>query len=168
MPEFADIYVLGKERKADAINAFLDHYLPLREESADEYEVPQYSKSPKHVFKDAKVLIDYCCANKNEAYSVYWQHLSNDFPQHVMVFFLSDGGIVFGISTPSEDSEKVDQISIDLGGWFKTKEVIVTYEDLPPDSIETFKAFFDSLPEAKDKKSADAVRRLRAHKPIKF
>jgi len=47
MPEYSDIYVISDKRDKNTIDLFLEHFLPKREESADEYEVPQYSENPE-------------------------------------------------------------------------------------------------------------------------
>lgn len=82
-----------------------------------------------------------------------------------MVFFLADGGIVFGISIPVENSARVDQISRRLQAWFETDKVIITYEELPPESMDAFDALFQSLPEATGAAGAPELGAPRAHKP---
>ena len=165
MPEYADIYVLGRKRCPDAIIGFLDHFLPSRRESADEYEVPQYSKAPHTVFNTADNLIAFCCQNPKEPHTSYWQSEAED--EHAEVFFLKDGGLIFGISTPADNHSKVDAVSNELVRFFDTDEVIVTYEDLPPASVHDFHSFFANLPRIDDAASAEAARRTRAHRPIK-
>ena len=165
MPEYADIYVLGGKRSPDAIIGFLDHFLPSRRESADEYEVPQYSDAPYTVFKTADELIAYCCQNPKEPHTIYWRSDAED--EHAEVFFLKDGGLIFGFSTPADDYSKVDAVSNELGRFFDTDEIIVTYEDLPPESTLDFHSFFANLPTIGDAASAEAARRTRAHRPIK-
>lgn len=164
MPEYADIYVLGTKRSPDAIIAFLNHFLPARRESADEYEVPQYSKAPDTVLKTADELIAYCCQNPKEPHTIYWRSDAED--EHAEVFFLKDGGLIFGFSTPADNHSKVDAVSDDLGHFFGTNEVIVTYEDLPPESVADFHSFFARLPRIDDAESAEAARGTRAHRPI--
>ena len=161
MPEYADIYALASERTERAITEFLDHFLPGRVESADEYEIPQYSSSPTIVYTKASDLIRHCCDNSNEVHTVYWR--SDIQPEHAMVFFLGDGGLIFGVSTPAEDHQRVDLVADNLGRFLNTEEVIVTYEDLPPESSEGFRSFFHGLPPLPD----ETARHSRAHRPIK-
>lgn len=165
MPEYADIYVLGRERSPDLITRFLDRFLPSRSESADEYEVPQYSGAPLWVFRTADELIRHCCQHSMEVHGIYWR--SNARDEHAEVYFLEDGGLVFGISTPAEDHARVDAVSSELGRFFETEEIFVTYEDLPPDSVDGFRRFLASLPEIVDQAAAEAARRTRAHRPIR-
>ena len=161
MPEYADIYVLGSERTEQAIGDFLDHFLPSRIESADEYEIPQYSESPDVVYTKASDLIRHCCKNRNEVHTIYWR--SDAQPEHVMIFFLRDGALIYGISTPADVHQQVDRVAADLGVFLDTEKVIVSYEDLPPESSEGFHAHYGSLPP----NPGEAARRCRAHRPIK-
>jgi hypothetical protein len=161
MPEYADIYALASKRTEQAITDFLDHFLPGRIESADEYEIPQYSGSPITVYTHAEDLIRHCCGNPNEVHAIYWR--SDQQSEYAMVFFLEDGGLIFGVSTPAEDRHRVDWIADELKRFLDAEGVIVTYEDLPPESTEEFVAFFQSLPSHPD----DTARRSRAHRPIK-
>jgi hypothetical protein len=161
MPEYADIYALASKHSEQSITEFLDHFLPERVESADEYEIPQYSDAPAAVYTKASDLIRHCCDNPHEVHTVYWR--SENQPEHAMVFFLGDGGLIFGVSTPAEDHNRIDLVADDLGRFLKSEEVIVTYEDLPPETSEDFRSFLRALPTKPD----ETVRRSRAHRPIK-
>ncbi len=161
MPEYADIYALPGERTEQVITEFLDHFLPDRVESADEHEIPQYSSSPTTVYTKASDLIRHCCDNPTEVHAVYWR--SENQSEHAMVFFLRDGGLIFGVSTPAEDHRRVDSVADDFGSFLDTEEVVVTYEDLPPESSKDFHSFFQSLQPNPD----ETARRRRAHRPIK-
>jgi len=161
MPEYADIYALASKRTEQVITAFLDHFLPDRVESADEYEIPQYSSSPTTIYTKASDIIRHCCDSATEVHAVYWRSESGS--EHAMVFFLRDGGLIFGVSTPAEDHRKVDSITDDLGRFLDTEEVVVTYEDIPPESSEDFRSLFQSLQPNPD----ETARHSRAHRPIK-
>ena len=144
MPEYADIYALGRERSEAAIKGFLDRFLPFRVESADEYEVPQYSSEPHTVFSTADDLIEYCCNNPAEQHAIYWRSQTRD--EHAEVFFLRDGGLIFGLSVPSEDNERVDGLYTRITRFLKTDLVFVTHEGLPPRTSEGFRDLLNSLP----------------------
>ena len=59
MGQFADIYVAVKTRsKQQGIN-FLNHFLPNRVESADEYEFPQYSSNSEIEFDSVNDLMNH-------------------------------------------------------------------------------------------------------------
>ena len=161
MPEYADVYAIGRERTERAITQFLDFFLPSRVESADEYEIPQYSDSPTIVYTKATDLILHCCANPNEVHAIYWR--SNEQPEHAMVFFLADGGMILGVSTPAENSKRVDQIAIKLERYISSDNVFITYEDTPPESISEFLTLLNSL----DSAPYELARGTRVHRRIK-
>jgi hypothetical protein len=45
-----DIYVLAPERTASTVDRFLAKYVPEREQTAIDYEMPEYSNAPVAVF----------------------------------------------------------------------------------------------------------------------
>ena len=161
MPEYADIYALSERRTTQAITDFLDRFLPSRVQSADEYELPQYSDSPIAVFTNASDLIHHCCENPHEVHALYWR--SDATPEHAMVFFLADGGVVLGMSTPAEDSRRVDNIARTLEQFVANEDVIVAYEDTPPASSHAFRALVQRL----TRKPDESARRGRVHRPMR-
>ena len=161
MPEYADVYAIAGDRTERTITQFLDCFLPSRVESADEYEIPQYSDSPTNVYTKATDLILHCCANRNEVHAIYWR--SNEHPEHAMVFFLADGGMILGVSTPSENFKRVDEIAIKLERFIGSDNVFITHEDTPPESIAEFLTLLNSLESAPD----ELARGTRVHRRIK-
>lgn len=161
MPEYADIYALSSKRTEQAITEFLDQFLPERVDSSDEYEIPQFSSSPTIVYTKASELIRHCCDNPTEVHAIYWR--SENQPEHAMVFFHEDGGLILGVSTPADDHHRVDLIAHDLGRFLKTEKVIVTYEGLPPESTVEFLSILKTLPP----NPGETARCGRAHRPIK-
>ena len=161
MPEYADVYAIGGDRTERAITQFLDCFLPSRVESADEYEIPQYSDSPTIVYAKASDLILHCCTNRNEVHAIYWR--SDEQPEHAMVFFLADGGVILGVSTPAENSKRVDQIASRLERYIGSDNVFITYEDTPPESTQEFCALLNSLDSSPD----ELARETRVHRRIK-
>ncbi|MDB5348119.1 MAG: hypothetical protein JWP89_6496 [Schlesneria sp.] len=161
MPEYADVYAIGGERAERAITGFLDCFLPSRAESADEYEIPQYSNSPTIVYRKASDLIRHCCTNQEEVHAIYWR--SNEQPEHAMVFFLADGGVILGISTPAGNSERVDEIASDLERYIGSDNIFITYEDTPPESTQEFYALLNSL----DSDPDELARETRVHRRIR-
>jgi len=161
MPEYADIYAIGGDRTERAITQFLDCFLPSRVESADEYEIPQYSDSPTTMYTRASDLIRHCCTNQNEVHTIYWR--SDERPEHAMVFFLADGGVILGVSTPADVSKRVDQIASTLERYIGSDNVFITYEDTPPESIREFCTLLKSL----DSDPDENARGTRIHRRIK-
>jgi len=87
MPEYADIYVISNKRDKNTIYAFLDNFLRNREESAAEYEIPQYSENPEILFQSAGQLIDHCTKNREVEHSIYWASSNDTKLEHGMLFF---------------------------------------------------------------------------------
>jgi hypothetical protein len=138
MPEFADIYVLSKSRKPASVLSFLDTFAARREEAADEYEIPQYSQSPTHIFSSAEQLIDHCCSNVEETHAIYWR-ISSGQASHAMVFFLSDGHVIYGLSVDAEDKREVEHLRQVLADHVGSSETLELWESPPPDSALEFR-----------------------------
>lgn len=103
MPEYSDIYVISERRDESTIDAFLNHFLPKREESADEYEYPQYAHNSEIVFERVSEVIAKCIEDSTAEYNIYWRATENAKPEHAMVFFLSDGNVIYGLSTDASN-----------------------------------------------------------------
>jgi hypothetical protein len=99
-----DLYVLAPQRSAAIVVRFLDHFLPIREPSATDYPVPEFSDNPSQVLTRPDEVIHYSVACKTAAQSIYWRRLDDGEPRHAHVFFLADGGLVLGLSI-SEPTE---------------------------------------------------------------
>ena len=137
MPDFADIYVLSKSRSSEAVLAFLETFAKSREETAEDYEIPQYSESPKQVFGNAESLIEHCCVNANEPHAIYWR-ISSSQAAHAMVFFLSDGHVIFGLSVDSENEVGISKLQRKLIEHTQSSQSLITWERPPPDSAVEF------------------------------
>ena len=128
---FADCYVLTDSRTKEFINAFLDKFLPDRQESADEYEIPQYSNNPTVISKTADKLIELLERNKNEIHTIYWRNNSKTTVQNAMCFFTDDGQVIVGLScqTKYPDTSIEDSYLKDLKNFCKSERGYVTYEE---------------------------------------
>ena len=97
-----DCYVLVNSRSPEAIQRFLDRFVPVREEMASEYEVPQYSESPHHIFQTASELLQYLANHPEEHHAIYWRSVDQSVAERAMVFPTDDGAVIFGLSCPTE------------------------------------------------------------------
>jgi len=136
---YSDIYSLVESRDKTLVRAFLDNFLPNREEAADEYEVPQYSENPSIVYKNAEELIEYMNNNSNEVHAIYWRSLSDGDPKDAMVFYTSDGCMILGLSI--EDEEKEQYYLRKLMSFTNSDISGIAYEQAPPDTKSEFKEF---------------------------
>ncbi|MEZ4805711.1 MAG: hypothetical protein R2852_09575, partial [Bacteroidia bacterium] len=75
MGYLADIYVAVETRSKTKAVDFLNHFLPKREESADDYLIPQYSDNPIQEFNNACDLMIFMELNPEYTQSIYWRNL---------------------------------------------------------------------------------------------
>jgi hypothetical protein len=100
---YTDIYVLTQDRSVNAIESFLNHFLPDRDEHATEYEIPQYAKKPEKIFNSAAQLMDYCHKNPSAEHTIYWSNTGTGEPKYAIVQYTSDDACVLGLSVNDED-----------------------------------------------------------------
>jgi hypothetical protein len=139
MPEYSDIYVISDKRDRKTIENFLHNFLPKREEIADEYEVPQFSDNPEIIFEKAVELIAYCENNKNIEHAIYWRATENSKPEHGMVFYLSDGFVIYGLSTDAANQEYASELLNELKEYFGTTHGYIGHEASP--DVENYSEF---------------------------
>jgi hypothetical protein len=135
MPGYFDIYVLAPDRSATTASRFLLEFAPRRQQSAAEYEFPQFSDRPTTVLLTAQEAIRYCIEHPSEPQSLYFRNLA-DRPAHVMLFFTADQGLIFGLSV--EQAEAEDRFRR-LCDWAGTQIGYVTFEEPPPATANEFR-----------------------------
>ncbi|PTB92994.1 hypothetical protein C9994_13410, partial [Marivirga lumbricoides] len=109
MGYLADIYVIKESRSKKMGIDFLNHFLPFRKESADEYEIPQYSENPNQKFNNAEDLMTFLESNAEYSQSIYWRNTEEkSLNKHGMIFYTSDGNMIFGISRNADMSGNLD------------------------------------------------------------
>lgn len=135
---FADIYVIKKSRSKKLGEDFLNHFLPNREESASEYELPQYSDDPKILFNKAYDLMEYLEKNNNDNHTIYWRNLDSNNPnRHGMIFYTTDGYMIFGISVDADPENEAECLS-EMKDFLKSDRGYITYECPPETTFEEF------------------------------
>lgn len=138
---FADCYILSNNRNKTFILNFLENFLPVREESADEYEVPQYGEKTDMIFSSALELIDFLIENPQESYAIYWRNLDKSDLSHAMCFFTNDGNIILGISTKTKypNTEIEDNVFKKMQDYLSSEEGYITYEEPAPKNAAEFR-----------------------------
>jgi len=116
------------------IAKFLDHFLPDREETADEYLVPQFSETPKIEFRDAEKLLAYLCETPDEPHAVYWRSKADCDPGFAMVFPTTGGQIVYGLSVGENELEFLET----LKSFVDSPIGYIDFENPPPDNPTDF------------------------------
>jgi len=131
MPECSDIYVISEKRDLKTVEGFLDKFAPKREESAVEYEVPQYSENLKLMFKSAVELIRYCIKNSSTEHTIYWRALDDNKPEHAMVFYLEDAYVIYGLSTDAMDQKYVKSLLEHMKSYLGSSLAYIAHEASP-------------------------------------
>ncbi|MFK7747373.1 MAG: hypothetical protein AB8B65_03205 [Kordia sp.] len=144
MGYFADIYAIKKTRSKKIADNFLNHFLPNRKESADEYLIPEYSDNPTHKFDNADELMCFLEKNKNYPNRVYWKNVDEkNLNKHGMIFYTEDGTMIFGISREVDMSGNLnttneDQCLAEMKKYFDTNLGYIHYENPPAESYKEF------------------------------
>ena len=139
MPSYFDIYVISESRSVKAIEGFLEEFLPSRAESADEYEFPQYADSPDIVLKNAADVIEKCSKEKGLEYGVYWRANKVEKPEHAMVFFLSDGYVIYGLSTDDAYPDYANHLLHEMKAFLNSNLGYIGHEASP--DVSNFSEF---------------------------
>ena len=151
MGYLADIYVIKKTRSKKLADDFLNHFLPNRKESADEYFIPEYSDKPTHEFDNASELMCFLEKNKNYPNRIYWRNTDQEnLNKHGMIFYNKDGTMIFGISRNTDmsgnlNTENEDQCLTEMKKYFDTNLGYIHYENPPADSFKEFVEIINKL-----------------------
>ncbi len=136
----ADVYVLANERTAAAAASFLDRFLPDRVAAAADYPVPEYADPPQRVFSDPADVIEWCASRADESYAVYWLNArAGSEPHSAHVFFLSDGGMVLGLSIGRNDAGEPEELLRRLLSFAGSHVGYWTHEEPPAQSTGEFR-----------------------------
>lgn len=137
---YADCYVLVHRRDRQFVHAFLNQFIPVRSESASEYEVPQYSKEPTVLFKSSDDLLDYLAHHPNEQYGIYWRNEQPGEVRGAMCFSTNDGYIIMGLYCDTRHSDtSIESAALQQIMAFCSSDIgYITYEDLPPANSKEF------------------------------
>lgn len=144
MGYLADIYLIQKSRSKSKGIDFLNAFLPSREESCDEYLIPQYSDNPIEEFDNADDLMTYLESNPECSQSIYWRNKDENNPnKHGMIFYTKDGNMIFGISRNADmsgnlNTDNEDECLKEMKVFFKSEMGYIHYENPPADSYAEF------------------------------
>lgn len=145
MPQYADLYFLIESRDKRKVCAFLDTYLPEREETADDYVVNNGDESL--VLTDLNALMDYLEQNTNVDQVIYWRNLDAlNIHRYGMVFYTDDGYMIFGISMEGRlpnDGHVEDEFT-QLKANLKIAIGCITIEESPPVNSVEFRSFCEN------------------------
>jgi len=152
-----DIYVLAPERTAAMVERFLVRFLPQRERADADYTVRLGGHELAEVIDTSEELAAFCEARPGADARAYWNTRSGGDPRSAHVFFLSDGGLLLGLSVAAEDEAAWDRWVDDLRVFAKARHGYWMSECPPEDSVAEFVASAQSL--CRDRRSDDSRRR---------
>lgn len=142
MGYFADIYDIKKTRSRRLANEFINYFLPNNEERTKCYELPQFGKETILKFSNVNKLIDYLEINPNETYQIYWKNLDDKNPNCFgMLFYTSDGCIIFGISRDTFIKYKMnneDYCLEQMKNFLGSDKGYICYENMPEMTYKEF------------------------------
>jgi hypothetical protein len=132
------VYVLAPARSMANVTAFRERWLEGFEQSADEYEFPQYAASPDHVHASPWPLIDELLRETDEPHALYWHNPRAGEVGNAMLFFTSDGAMIAGLTVHDEEPISVARYLGALGDTLHADYGYVVWEEPPPDTREEF------------------------------
>ncbi len=140
MPLYSDIYVISEKRDRKSVEDLLNEFLPQLDETADEYEFPQYSDSAEIVFSSVDDALEKCISEQDIDYRIYWRALNDEKLEHAMLFFLADGYVIYGLSTNDAYPKYASELLLRLQTFLESNLGYIGHE-APPDAenLEQFK-----------------------------
>jgi hypothetical protein len=133
VPPYHDIYVLARERSAAEAEQFLEAFAPNRVQSAAEYTFPERAGKPGPVFTAALEAIRYAALCPGAEQRFYFRNL-DEGPDHIMLFFTSDGGLILGLSVAWNEERAFAQLKRHAGSEIG----YITFECPPKDTAAEF------------------------------
>jgi hypothetical protein len=133
-----DIYMLSKRRSAQSVLDFLNAFCPMCEESATEYEFPQYSEAPVEVFNQVTELMHRLEQDHAEAYLLYWDCLDSGVVKNAIASFTQDGGLILGLSVNEDKFERIADWLERMNAITNGQYGYATFEEPPVETIDSF------------------------------
>jgi hypothetical protein len=115
-------------------------FAPQREQTAVEYEFPEYAEKPLVIKRSAHEAIQYCEDHPSEAHRLYFRNLGSG-PSHAMLFFTSDGALILGLSVSEHEEEWFARLK-----EFAASEIgYITFESAPAATAGAFRELAASI-----------------------
>ncbi len=150
---YADCYVIQKSRTQKKIEEFLNHFVPNRQATQDEYVInfPEWyflGYGIKHkIYYDAKDVFE--CMEKviDIEYALYFHNQDKTIIRGAMIFYGTDGCTILGLwcGTKYPNTEIEDKVFDLLKEFAKSNEGYITYESPPELDYLAFKKKMERL-----------------------
>jgi hypothetical protein len=161
-----DIFALAPNRSRSTVTRFLDRFLPAGERRDADYTVYVDSAEPTAVFETPDMLFAFCEAELRARSRGYWINRTAGVPHSAHVYFLSDGGLVLGLSVSApltgaaRDQPNWDRWLAKLQEFAGSNYGYWTCECPPEDTIGEFMSLAQRLAEpgaAADRGNGDGL-----------
>jgi len=130
-----EYYVLGANRSARLVCAFLDCFLPRRTAFIEEYPVPECADQPMFVLQTEQEILTYLEEHPSEPYGLYWNDADPASAGQAMAFYTRDGKLIFGLA----DQEEVVTAKLqELVSFVGSSYVLRGSEQRPPETASEF------------------------------
>ena len=126
--ETYEVYFLCPVRTKELGLEFLDCFLPVREDCADDYPYPEYTDSAKLVYDSIDELLGVLETDTSAEYSLYWRGGPGSNYAQAMLFFTNDGNLVVGLAVYGEPRERV---FTEIAEFTKGAYGYVDFENVP-------------------------------------
>jgi hypothetical protein len=105
------VNVLLEDWTSEAFTRILDHFIPNRAETAEDFEFPQFSEEPEFLTTSSLEVVKRLEGRTGETYQLVWRNTSNASPGVIAAYFLEDGEVAISLamvaSSPEEALEQV-------------------------------------------------------------
>jgi hypothetical protein len=133
-----EAYVLLRNRKYERCKAFLEHFVPARQELAEDYPVPEFAEEPVKLCRGEDEILRFL-AGTRDSYSIYWSNAVDDAKvKQAMVFFLSDGSMILGLAIHGESEQLAREMLRELVEFSMASLGYVAFDERPPDTSLAF------------------------------
>jgi hypothetical protein len=130
-----ELYALGSNRSTRFAIAFLDHFAPNRKPCSDDYPVPESVDQPEVIFESEAEILAYLEAHPKEPYGLYWNDKASKEYEQAMLFYTSDGMVIFGLACEETTAEKRMQ---ELRKFVGAEWAMMGWEQRPPETSTEF------------------------------
>ncbi|WP_078126168.1 hypothetical protein [Leptospira alexanderi] len=143
MPQYVDCYWLVRDRRSEITKAFLNKFLPEREESFGNYPVPMRSESPIKTFMNVNELIEYL-QDSDEEYLIYWKNTNpRCIFKHGIAIYTDDKRLILGVSIEGNAPDEKDIIEryYTISNFLNAEISCITVEEVAPSNSVAFREF---------------------------
>jgi hypothetical protein len=143
----ADCHVLVTSRNKEAIERFLNTFLPERKCATDGLIVEENTEREREI-TDENELIEFCIKRPTEACAIYWQGLNEHSRRCAWICFTEDGATIYGLTCFEENEAQEDELLEKLKQHVGSRVGYISYVKPPPQSASEYTDIFNAISKA--------------------